>query len=157
MMFSLGNHLRTLTFNERGAAVIEMALVAPIFAALLIGMVDLGRAYSTKLQLEQASQRAIEKVMNGQADTTVATALKTEAANTAGVPLAQATVDFWLECDGTRQTNYNTACGNGQVSRRYLSVTITNDFTPMFTSRRMAGSNSDGSFTLTGATGVRIQ
>jgi len=157
MMLSLRKSLCPLTRNERGAAVIELALVAPIFGALLIGMVDIGRAYSTKLQLEQASQRAIEKVMNGQADTTVTTALKTEAATTAGVPVAQATVDFWLECDGARATNYNSVCGAGQVSRRYLSVTITKAFTPMFTSRRMAGSNSDGSFTLTGATGVRIQ
>ena len=157
MMTRFGTRLRAFTRNERGAAVIELALVAPLFAALLIGMVDLGRAYSTKLQLEQASQRAIEKVMNGQADTTVVTALKTEAATTAGVPDTQVTVDYWLECNGTRQTNYNTVCGSGQVSRRYMTVTITKAFTPMFSSRRMAGSNSDGSFTLTGATGVRIQ
>jgi len=156
MMTGLGIRLRAFTRNERGAAVIELALVAPVFAALLIGMVDLGRAYSTKLQLEQASQRAIEKVMNGQADTTVATALKTEAANTAGVPLTQATVDFWLECNGTRASDYNTVCGAGQVSRRYLSVTITKAFSPMF-STRFAGANTDGTYTLTGATGVRIQ
>jgi len=156
MMPSLGTRLRKFARNEHGAAVIELALVAPVFAALLIGMVDLGRAYSAKLQLEQASQRAIERVMNGQADTTVATALKAEAASTAGVPLAQATVDFWLECNGTRAANYNSACVGGQVSRRYLSVTITKTFTPMF-STRFAGANANGTYTLTGATGVRIQ
>ena len=147
---------RGLSRDKRGAAVIELAIAAPVFAGLLVGMVDLGRAYSTKLQLEQASQRAIEKVMNGQADTTTAVALQTEAATTAGVPLTQVMVDFWLECDGTRAAIYASACNAGQVSRRYMTVSITKSFAPMF-SARWAGANADGTFTLVGKTGVRTQ
>jgi Flp pilus assembly protein TadG len=145
-----------LARNERGAAVIEVALVAPLFAALIIGVVDLSRGYSTKLQLEQAAQSAIEKVMNGQATTKVAAALKTEAANTAQVAESAVTVDFWLECNGTRQTNYETVCPNGQTFARYMSVSIQKVFTPMF-STRYAGANANGTYTLTGRTGVRIQ
>ncbi len=52
--------------DERGTSVIELALVAPILASLVIGMSDLSRAYSAKLQLEQAAQRSIEKAMNGE-------------------------------------------------------------------------------------------
>lgn len=155
-MMSMMGKLRRLPRDQRGAAIIELAIAAPVFAGLLVGMVDLGRAYSTKLQLEQASQRAIEKVMNGQADTTTAIALQTEAATTAGVPLTQVTVDFWLECDGTRATLYSSACGAGQTSRRYMTVAITKSFAPMF-SARWAGSNADGTFTLLGKTGVRTQ
>ena len=148
--------LSRLAGDRRGAAVIELAIAAPIFAGLLVGMVDLGRAYSTKLQLEQASQRAIEKVMNGQADTTTAAALTNEAAATAVVPVSQVTVDYWLECDGTRASNYSSSCTATQVSRRYMTVQISKDFNPMF-NVRWAGSNTDGSFTLLGKTGVRIQ
>jgi Flp pilus assembly protein TadG len=142
--------------DERGATIVELAIVAPILAIFLIGMVDLGRGFSTKLQLEQASQTAIEKVMNGQADTTLATALQVEAASIAGVPLNQAVVDYWLECDGTRQSNYDSSCTSGQVSRRYMSVVISKIFTPMF-STRFAGAAADGTYTVTGKTGIRIQ
>ncbi len=56
-----------LAQDDRGASIIELALVAPILASLLIGMVDLSRAYSHKLLLEQAAQRSIEKVQQYQA------------------------------------------------------------------------------------------
>lgn len=142
--------------DQRGAAVIELAIIAPIFATMLIGMVDIGRGYSMKLQLEQAAQRAIEKVMNGQADKSTAAALKTEAATTAGVPETSVTVDFWLECDNARQANYDSVCSSGAVYRRYLTVQIDKIFTPMFATKWL-GANSDGTFTVVGKTGVRTQ
>jgi Flp pilus assembly protein TadG len=148
--------LRSLVRDRRGAAVMELAIVAPIFGTMLIGMVDIGRGYSMKLQLEQAAQMSIEKVMNGQADKSTAAALKTEAATTAVVPEANVTVDFWLECAGARQGTYNSACAPGVVSRRYLTVAINKTFTPMF-STKWLGANADGSFTVTGKTGVRTQ
>lgn len=134
----------------------ELAIVAPVFATLLIGMVDIGRGYSMKLQLEQAAQRAIEKVMNGQADKSTAAALKTEAATTAGVPETDVVVDYWLECDSARQASYDTVCTSGAVYRRYLTVQISKTFTPMFATKWL-GANSDGSFTVVGKTGVRTQ
>ena len=148
--------LRRLLRNDRGAAVIELALVAPIFGAMIVGVVDLSRGYSAKLQLEQASQRAIEKVMNGQATYSTATALKTEAATVAGVEESAVTVDFWLECNGTRATDYGTVCTPGQTYARFMSVAITKSFTPMFV-KKFAGANSDGTYTLTGKTAVRTQ
>lgn len=148
--------LGALRRDPRGAAVIELAIVAPVFATMLIGMVDIGRGYSMKLQLEQAAQRAIEKVMNGQADKSTAAALKTEAATTAGVPETDVVVDFWLECDSARQASYDTVCASGTVYRRYLTVQISKTFTPMFATKWL-GANSNGSFTVVGKTGVRTQ
>jgi len=148
--------IRNLGNSQRGTAAIEMALVAPILATLLIGMVDLGRGYSIKLVLEQASQRAIEKVMNGQADKTTVAALKTEAATVAVVPEANVSIDFWLECGGVRQANYTSTCSSGAIYRRYLTVRIQKTFTPIF-STRWAGANANGTYTVTGKTGVRTQ
>src|SRR3982751_2820727 len=127
----VSKNLARLRNDTRGASIIELALAAPILTTLLIGMVDIGRGYSMKLQLEQAAQRAIEKVMNGQADRSSVAALKTEAASTAGVDESAVTVDFWLECDGARQTNYDTTCTGTAVSRRYLTVQIDKTFSPM--------------------------
>jgi len=48
---------RRLRSDERGAAVIELALTAPILATLVIGIVDISNAYSRQLSLEQAAPR----------------------------------------------------------------------------------------------------
>lgn len=147
---------RALREDDRGAAIIELAIVAPIFATMLVGMVDIGRGYSMKLQLEQAAQSAIEKVMNGQADKSSVAALKTEAATTAVVSESAVVVDFWLECNSARQGSYDSVCAAGTISRRYLTVEISKIFTPMFATKWL-GANSNGTFTVVGKTGVRTQ
>ena len=70
--------LPRLIANERGAAVIEMALVAPVLALAVIGIVDISNAYSRKLALEQGAQRAIEKIMNTTENATVESTLANE-------------------------------------------------------------------------------
>ena len=147
--------LSRLRRDEGGTSVIELALAAPILAMLTIGIIDLSNGFSTKLQLEQAAQRAIEKVMNGRADTTTIAALKTEAATTAGVAETAVATDFWLECNGTRAALYNSTCSSGQTYARYLSVSITKTYTPFFNYK--FHSRSVNSYTLTGAAAVRTQ
>jgi Flp pilus assembly protein TadG len=67
-----------LRFDERGAAVIEMALVAPVLALGVIGIVDVSNAYSRKLALEQGVQRAVEKIANTTENSSVETTLANE-------------------------------------------------------------------------------
>jgi len=149
--------LRSLRRDERGASIIEMALVTPVLASLLIGMVDISRAYAARLQLEQAAQRAIEKVMQYQANSSTYSTLYLEASSAAGVPVDQVTVDYWLECNGVRSDAYDVACPSGQTYARYVTVSIDKDFTPMFGTAYFPGANSDGSYTLTGEAGLRTQ
>ena len=151
-MPTLSSRLRC---DERGTSVIELALAAPILAVLTIGIIDLSEGFSQKLRLEQAAQRAIEKVMNGRADTTTIDALKTEAATTAGVATSAVTTDFWLECNGTRAATYNSSCTSGQTYARYLSVSITKVYTPFFNYK--FHSRTVNNYTLTGAAAVRTQ
>lgn len=142
---------------EHGTAIIEMALAAPLLAALLIGMTDLSRAYSTKLQLEQAAQRTIERVMQQRnVPSNYSTVLVPEAATAAGVAASAVTVDDWLECDGTRQSAGTVSCNPNVPYARYVTVDITKSYTPMF-STRFAGANADGTYTLRGRAGVRVQ
>jgi len=146
----------------RGTAIVELALAAPILAALLIGMVDVSRGYSTRLQLEQAAQRSIEKAMQATKSTSLYVTLKTEGAQAAGVTVDAVDVQYWLECNGTRMTGatmesaYNQNCAVGQTYARYLTVEITKSFVPMF-AVRMAGANADGTYTLKGKAGIRVQ
>jgi Flp pilus assembly protein TadG len=154
---------RSIARDERGASVIEMAMVTPILASLLIGMVDISRAYSAKLQLEQAAYRAVEKVQQYQASSSTYSTLKAEAVAAAqqagftGVTDSNVVIDYWLECNGTRQADYNTSCSGGQSYARWVTVDISGEFTPMFTSRRWPGANSNGTFTLHGKAGLRTQ
>ena len=146
----------TLGRDERGASIIELALVAPFLAAMIIGMVDISRGYGQKLQLEQAAQRAIEKAMQGKKTTSLYDTLKAEGATAAGVTESAVTVDYWAECSGVRQASYSTDCGTGVPYARYVTVEIQKTYTPMF-STKFAGSNGDGSFTLKGKAGIRVQ
>ena len=148
--------LSSLRADDRGTSIIEMGMLAPFLAALLIGMVDLSRAYSEKLHLEQAAQRAIERVMQNQGSASTTGALRAEAAEAAGVPISAVTVDAWLECNGVRQADYNSACTQGEAYARFLQVAVQKTFTPKF-SVKFAGSNADGTFTLVATAGIRTQ
>lgn len=154
---------RKLRGDESGAAIIEMALLLPVLATVVIGVADISRAYSQKLLLEQAAYRAIEKVQQYQAAESTYDTLKDEvvsaaaAAGFSDVTASNVTVDYWLECNGVRQSTYDTNCSSTQVQARWISVDVTHNFTPMFASSKWPGSNSDGSFTLHGRAGLRTQ
>lgn len=169
-----------LARDKRGAAVIELALVAPVLAALTIGVVDMSNAVSRKLELEQGAQRAIEMVMQTTEDDTVEGALKTEVVcqvngtdvdgtcNTSPITTANVTVTFRLECtngagtiaaqsntDGTIFDAYTCAVGTVREAR-YLSVAVTDSYTPMFPVH-FAGLNGDGTYHLSATAGMRTQ
>jgi Flp pilus assembly protein TadG len=153
--------------DERGASLIEMALTVPFLAAIVVGMSDLARAYSTTLQIEQAAQRTVEKVENQKSvATSYNTSLTTEANNAladAGFPTGNTvTPDSWLECvngtTATRQTNFTDSCANAtDVPARYVSVRITRQFAPFFPSRAWPGADANGNLTIAGYAEVRIQ
>lgn len=160
-------NIRSLARDERGASIIEMALVAPFLATLVIGMIDISRGYSAKIKLEQVSQRTIEKAMQGmQGDdsTDIFNTLKAEAAATAEVDPSKVEVRYWLECNGVSQNtnpatmaaDYEKVCQSGERYSRHLNVKIEKTYTPMFATKWL-GSNTDGSFTLIGESGIRVQ
>ena len=146
--------------DDRGAALVELALAAPFFAALLIGIVDMSRAYSMKYKLEQAAQRAIEKIEQQHTVETTYTSYATEAstaATAAGYTGSSVAVDYWLECNGTRQADTTTPCTTGQTYARYVTVTVSNTYTPLFPSRGWPGANAQGNIPVSGYAGIRIQ
>jgi Flp pilus assembly protein TadG len=160
---------KSLLRDDRGASIVEMGLLLPVMATVVIGVADVSRAYSQKLQLEQAAYRAIEKVQQYQSTESTYDTLKNEvvaAATTAGfsdVTTSSVTVDYWLECNGVRQgdgtpgNGYDAVCSSGQTYGRWVSVDVTHNFMPMFASSRWPGSNTNGSYTLHGRARLRTQ
>ena len=154
----------SLARDERGTSIIELALMLPLMASLVVGMVDISRGYSAKLQLEQAAQRSIEKAMNGEKELALFATLKAEAMAAAGVATGAVEVKYWLECDGVNQNtsaatmdaDYGKKCADDVPYARYVNVRIVKKYEPMFNAK-LLGSNADGTFTLSGQAGIRVQ
>jgi Flp pilus assembly protein TadG len=170
--------LRRLLANARGAAVIELAIVAPVLALGVIGIVDMSNAYSRKLALEQGAQRAIEKIMNTTENSTVEATLANEvqcqvngSTTAAGVttcntsPTQAITVTWRLDCTvgaaTTSQTTttsatydgYVTACTGTKVG--YVQVTVTDKYTPMFPIHFASFNGGDSTYHLSATAGTR--
>ena len=71
--------LQKLMTDCGGAAVVELAMIAPVLGLMVVGVCDMSNAFSRKLALEQGAHRAIEKIMQTTEDDTVEGTLKTEA------------------------------------------------------------------------------
>jgi Flp pilus assembly protein TadG len=147
---------RNLASDDRGAAVIELALIAPMLALLTIGIVDVSQAFGRKLALEQAAQRAVEKVMQTTGNTTPEGTIKAEAATQAGVSQDDVTVTYTLECDGVAEADFDTECDPAETSARYLQVTVAGSYTPMFPAHYF-GDDDDKVYHMTATAGVRTQ
>ena len=151
--------LASLWRDEQGNSFVEMALAAPLMASLFVGMVDVSRAVSAKVELEQSAQRAVEQVQ-AQAifKTTQAATIKSDA-EAAGGTGSTATVTYWLECnnDGVHLDYDTGSCASGtDPYARYVNVNIQKAFTPLYGSM-FPGANSSGTVTVKGQAVVRVQ
>ena len=169
-----------LLANVRGAAVIEMALVAPVLALGVIGIVDVSNAYSRKLALEQGAQRAVEKIMNTTETSTVEATLANEVkcqvnggTTSGGVTTCNTsatqniTVNWRLDCTtgGTTTSTSTTssatydalvaACTSPATKAGYVQVTVTDKYSPLFPIHFAAFNTSDSTYHLAATAGVR--
>lgn len=166
--------------DERGAAIIELAIIAPVFALMTIGVVDMSNAMGRKLALEQGAQRAIERVMQTTGTTTVESTIKNEAVcqvngvnadgtcKTSPITLANVTVTYRLECTDssgaiTSQTSTDSTafddfyCDTGTVTEaKYIEVALTDKYTPLFPVH-FGTYNGDGTYHLTATAGMRTK
>lgn len=149
--------LRRLLICERGTATIELALAAPMLAVLVMGITDASTAFSRKLELEQGAQRAIEKQMQTTGADTPEGTIKSEAAAQANVSADNVTVGYVRLCNGTRQTNYSDVCASTQVTSLYLTVTVFDNYTPMFPLFSLGEKQADGSYLIVAKAGIRTQ
>jgi Flp pilus assembly protein TadG len=156
---------RKIARDKSGAAVIELALCAPILATMVIGVSDISIAYGKKLELEQAAQRAMEKVMQTTGEDTPENTIKNEAVcqyngttssgtcKTTPITTDNVTVTYSLTCNGA-VTAYTLDCSVGQTEVRYITTVVTDNYTPIFNLH--FGTQSDGKYHLSGSSGVRV-
>lgn len=173
------SRLREILADKGGASIIELAIAAPIFALTTIGIVDMSNAYNRKLAIQQAAQRAVERVMQTTVSDTVENVLTNEvlcqvnganpdgSCKTAPVQPGNVTVGFRLECiesggGVSTQTASDSAtfdalaCDRGSTASRYIQVTVTDRYKPMFPVH-FSGLDKDGTYHLSATAGARTQ
>jgi len=158
--------LLTLWREDRGAAIIELAIVAPVIALMTVGVVDLSNGFSNKLRLEQAAQRSIEKVMQTTGVTSVEDTIVTEAVcqfngtnpggtcKSAPITAANVTVTHRIECNGV--VSAGPDCTAGQVEARWIKVTIWTDYAPLFP-LKFSGIDAGNKYRIQASAGIRTE
>lgn len=172
--------IKQLLQDEEGAALIELGLVAVLLTTMAAGVIDLSSAYSRKLGLEQAAQRAIEKIMQTTGGDTVESTLKNEAVcqvngtnadgtcKNAPITTANVTVTYRLICRtnaGVEKTNTTKTdptefdaltCQSGSpVPNRFIEVAISDTFKGIFVHKFLSGDGQ--SIQINAAAGMRTQ
>lgn len=134
----------------------EMVIIMPVVAGLLMVAIDFSNAWSTRLALEQAAQRGVELAAVRKGVAANYDYIRAEAVAAWGKPFTAAVVDSWLECGGVRQASLNASCAGVQRAR-YVSVTISADFQPSFNWGGVISGGRSGGFNLTGDATLRVQ
>lgn len=157
---TLAHRLARIRGDARGVSMLEFGLFFPFLALMLLGTIDLARGLAVKFGLDQATQRTIELATLGNRPLADYSFLRTEAATAAGVPVAQVTLDQWLECDNARQASFSGACTGTQQSARYITITVYKDHRPTFEWIPILGrlaTAANGTIRITSDSGVRVQ
>ncbi|HEY0148316.1 MAG TPA: TadE/TadG family type IV pilus assembly protein [Allosphingosinicella sp.] len=150
---NLRRMLQPLRRDQRGVSAVEFAFLAPILSVLIVGMIDFSSGISQRFTLQSAVNRSLEMVQaNRVAVNAAGTAdysfLKQEVATAANIPLANVTLEQWLECNGAKQGSYTGTCADNTDMARYLELKATKPF---------RGKMFIKSITLTAKSAVRVQ
>lgn len=151
---------RGLARNTRGTSMIELALLSPLAAMLLMGLVDTSLGFQKKLSTEQVAQRIVEKATAYGTAGSDYSGLPKEAADEAAVPQSAVTMDKWLACDGVRQADFNGTCIDDEEISRHISIRIASAYKPMFPYGplgKIVGAQDDGAIPFSVVSLVRIQ
>lgn len=144
--------------DRSGSSAVELALLAPILCSMMFGAMDIANGFAMKLSLEQAAGRAAELVVSPGTVASSYSNLPAEVATAYGGPYSGLTVDNWLECDTTRQAQFDGSCATGQRTARYVSISITAEYVPYFNFLGLLrGGGPNGGYMATGDATVRVQ
>ncbi len=149
--------LALITRDRRGASAAEFALILPTIGAMMLGALDFGQAWSTRLELEQAAQAGIELIAARKGVATSYSYALAEATTRWGKPLTSSTLSSWLECNGVVQSTLTANCNGGQRAR-YVSIRLRAEYTPILGwGGLFNGNTANDGFIVTGDAAVRVQ
>ncbi|MFN3944210.1 MAG: TadE/TadG family type IV pilus assembly protein [Allosphingosinicella sp.] len=152
--------VRPLGRDARGTSVVEFGLLLPIIFVMLVGTIDMARAFASRLALEQAVHRTIEMAAVGVVGSDYEF-LRAEAAQAADVPEAQVRLRQWTRCGTeTAERAFEHDCGAAEGAR-YIAIEVWKSHMPSFSfgylSKLFKGAQPDGSIRFTAVSSLRVQ
>jgi Flp pilus assembly protein TadG len=135
-----------LARDRGGMSAVEFGIAAPVFLAILMPVVDLGRAYSQQIQIRQAVQAGAlyasvnvynsstwsTNVSNAVTNSTTLAVTPTVSAETCGCPNGTSTDiashDTVTTCG---PSNGGTNCSDGSAPGYYVTITGTLSYSPV--------------------------
>ncbi|MES2790947.1 MAG: TadE/TadG family type IV pilus assembly protein [Planctomycetota bacterium] len=142
--------LRPSAHQRRGAALVEAALVLPIFFMVVLGIIEFGRAFMVCQVLQNAAREGCRKAVTGAYTTAaISTDIKNDL-KAVGVNSAKVTVSIIVTVDPT-----NPAVANNEVSlattKDLVAVTVSIPFKDV----QLIPGKYLGANTLTGKSSMR--
>ena len=125
--------IRNLARNEEGSSMIELALLLPTFVLLLLGAIDLSRAYYLSMEVVGAAHAGAEYGITNRTDTAGIT--KAVTSDAPEVPNLSAGTPSWgCECsDGSSSSTSCTATPTCTYNTVYwVKVTASTTYHPVF-------------------------
>jgi Flp pilus assembly protein TadG len=133
-----------LARDRRGMSAVEFGIAAPVFLAILMPVIDLGRAYSQEIQVRQAVQAGAlyasvnvyntgtwpSSVSSAVTNSTTLSVSPTVSAETCGCPNGTdiSSHDTVTTCG---PSNGGTNCPDGSAPGYYVTITGTLSYTPV--------------------------
>ncbi|WP_333605456.1 TadE/TadG family type IV pilus assembly protein [Novosphingobium sp.] len=132
---------RRLAADNRGAALIEAAVIAPVLVLLAIGGFEVSRMVSRQSELQSGASdaEAIALAANAGAATDTTT-LKSILMSKLSLSSDQVDVTKRYRCDAaTTLVNSADSCSGGAVVSTYVEIQLRDTFTPIWSRIGVAG------------------
>jgi Flp pilus assembly protein TadG len=119
--------------DESGNVAVEFALIMPVTALLLAGLIEFGTAVYGGMSLENGARAGAQFAIEQGLDTAGITATVAGASNLDGGTLDVDPREFY-ECSDAYGTEVaeDTDCGSGIPLATFIEVTVTQPYTPIF-------------------------
>jgi Flp pilus assembly pilin Flp len=126
---------RRLGADERGVAVVEFGLLAPVLALFVVAMIDLSQGFAERFAMQQAVNRSLELLLvnapsaGANEDEVDYEGIRQEAATAAGVPIEQVVLRPYMLCGSRVLDDHDAVCADDEETARYVSLTVNKNFT----------------------------
>ncbi len=127
----MGKMFARLRKDERGVAAIEFAIIVPLLAIILMGMVDYSMYISKALALQQLADQSDLYVIEGGSTGKVGQDVIQQSSLYTTAPSVTYTTQTDCECANGNYVSCSGSCSDGSVMRSFFSTTITGTYTPL--------------------------
>jgi Flp pilus assembly protein TadG len=131
--------------RRRGAALVEMALVLPIFMMVVLGIIEFGRAlWVGNMVTNAAREGARSAVLDGSSNAAVRTEIQSFLTASLGIPSSAVTTTITIT-PATGNPNPGNECANAKA-RDLIAITVTVPFNSvsLIPGKYLAGKNLVG-------------